>query len=114
MQGSQQHPIRPYSSIDSSNHGVESRYPAMSAKAIPVAGCRTTADTVKIISAKTTSRLTAAMILASPDRCARTKKNAMPAPVPNSTVEDTHTNSYGGIGEPAGHVPPSKFRFEIR
>ena len=48
-----------------------------------------TALAVKMASATTTSRAIAAMTLTSPVLCARTKKNAMPAPVPKSTVEDT-------------------------
>src|ERR1700728_1301339 len=90
-----------YSAIDHTIHGVESGYPATSASATPVTGCTTTAVAVNIRSAKTTSLPTAAIIFGSRDRCARKKKKAMPAPVPNRIVDEmmcTHLiNEYQGI-----------------
>jgi hypothetical protein len=87
--GSQQHPINTYKAMDQRNHGMESGYPASRTIAKPVAGCNTTALAVKIASAMTTSRATAAITRTSPVLCARTKKKAIPAPIPNNTVEDT-------------------------
>ncbi len=64
--GSQQHPINTYNAIDHRNHGRESGNPASRAIAKPVTGCNTTALAVKIASAMTTSRETAAMTRTSP------------------------------------------------
>jgi len=81
--------VNTYSAIDHLNHGRESGNPASRTIAKPVTGCNTTALAVKIASAMTTSRPTAAITRTSPVLCARMKKKAMPAPIPNNTVEDT-------------------------
>src|ERR1700728_3037619 len=97
----------------------------MSARAIPVTGCKTTAVAVNTISAKTTSRPTDAIIRTSLVRCARRKKKAMPAPVPNSTADDTTcihlTNKYqelmsvvrSAFAYLRAYVPSGEFRLEI-
>src|ERR1700678_4438677 len=97
----------------------------MRARAIPVTGCKTTAVAANTISARKTSRPTDAIIRTSPVRCARSKKNAMPAPVPISIVVVTTyihlTNKYQEVMSVArspfaylgGYVPSGEFRLEI-
>src|SRR5689334_6558719 len=87
--GSQQQPIKPYSTTDQRSHGNEKGYPARCTMARPVDGCSTTALAVKMASAITTSRPTAAITCTLLVLCARIKKDAIPAPIPNNTVEDT-------------------------
>src|SRR5215510_9978730 len=58
----------------------------LSASAAPETGCAITAFKVNTASAITTMRAVAAIITASPVRCAIYMKNAMPSPVPNSTA----------------------------
>jgi hypothetical protein len=69
------------------------------------------------------------MIFVSPVRCARKKKNAIPAPVPNSTVEDTMCSHLisgyqlligvclamgrHALADLSLDSPPSEFRFEF-
>ena len=60
--------------------------PALLASRVPVIGCTTAAVAVKTVSASTTIPATCAISRGSPDRFEITMKNAIPAPVPNSTA----------------------------
>jgi hypothetical protein len=85
--GTQHTPARRYSAYVAISQGSFHRNPECTMSQKPVTGCRMTAGSVKRKSARTVVRAAKYRAAAAVSPPARKKKNAIPRPVPNRTVE---------------------------